>query len=78
MQERVILQFGRVGKHAFTMDYAYPLTGLQARPATAPRPALRRTRPRFAPALRPRSAPTSTRCLSALPTAGLCPVPVFP
>lgn len=30
MQERVILQFGKVGEDAFTMDYAYPMTALQA------------------------------------------------
>ena len=29
-QERTILQFGKVGGDAFTMDYAYPLTPLQA------------------------------------------------
>eukprot|EP00164_Ancoracysta_twista_P003917 GFYU01005253.1.p1 GENE.GFYU01005253.1~~GFYU01005253.1.p1 ORF type:complete len:415 (+),score=105.05 GFYU01005253.1:142-1245(+) len=28
--ERVILQFGRVGKHNFTMDYQYPMSPLQA------------------------------------------------
>jgi tubby-related protein 1 len=28
--ERVILQFGRIGKTSFTMDVAYPLTPLQA------------------------------------------------
>ena len=29
-QESVILQFGRVGKDDFTMDYQWPLWGLQA------------------------------------------------
>ena len=28
--EATILQFGKVGKHAFTMDYAYPMSALQA------------------------------------------------
>jgi len=26
----VVMQFGRVGKDAFTMDYQWPLCGLQA------------------------------------------------
>merc|ERR1711871_417985 len=29
-QEEIILQFGRVGKDLFTMDYAHPLSPLQA------------------------------------------------
>ncbi|KDO84593.1 hypothetical protein CISIN_1g014578mg [Citrus sinensis] len=29
-QERVILQFGKIGKDIFTMDYRYPLSALQA------------------------------------------------
>jgi len=28
--EKVLLQFGRVGDHKFTMDFTYPLTPLQA------------------------------------------------
>jgi len=28
--EEVVLQFGRVGDHKFTMDFTYPLTPLQA------------------------------------------------
>ena len=28
--DQVIMQFGRVGKDAFTMDYQFPLCGLQA------------------------------------------------
>ena len=28
--DRVVMQFGRVGKDAFTMDYQFPLCGLQA------------------------------------------------
>lgn len=31
LQERTILQFGKVGADAFTMDYAYPMTALQVR-----------------------------------------------
>lgn len=30
-QERTIIQFGRVGEDSFTMDFAYPMTALQAR-----------------------------------------------
>ena len=30
LQERIILQFGKVGPDVFTMDYAYPMTALQA------------------------------------------------
>lgn len=30
LQERVILQFGKVGDDLFTMDYAYPMTAMQA------------------------------------------------
>lgn len=29
-QERVILQFGKIGKDIFTMDYRYPLSAFQA------------------------------------------------
>ncbi|CAI9763544.1 unnamed protein product [Fraxinus pennsylvanica] len=29
-QEKVILQFGKIGKDIFTMDYRYPLTAIQA------------------------------------------------
>ena len=29
-QERIILQFGKVGKDMFTMDYRYPLSAFQA------------------------------------------------
>jgi hypothetical protein len=29
-QERVILQFGKIGKDIFTMDYSYPLSAFQA------------------------------------------------
>lgn len=29
-QEKVILQFGKIGKDIFTMDYRYPLSALQA------------------------------------------------
>ena len=29
-QERVILQFGKIGKDIFTMDYAYPISAFQA------------------------------------------------
>lgn len=29
-QEKVILQFGKIGKDIFTMDYRYPLTAFQA------------------------------------------------
>ncbi|MBA0734928.1 hypothetical protein Gogos_018816 [Gossypium gossypioides] len=29
-QEKVILQFGKIGKDIFTMDYGYPLSALQA------------------------------------------------
>jgi tubby and related proteins len=29
-QEKVILQFGKVGKDIFTMDYCYPLSAFQA------------------------------------------------
>ncbi|XP_059292932.1 tubby-like F-box protein 5 [Lycium ferocissimum] len=29
-QEKIILQFGRIGKDTFTMDYRYPLSALQA------------------------------------------------
>jgi len=28
--DHVVMQFGRVGKDAFTMDYQWPLCGLQA------------------------------------------------
>ena len=28
-QERTILQFGKVAKDAFTMDFSYPMTALQ-------------------------------------------------
>ena len=28
--EATLLQFGKVGKDAFTMDYAYPMSALQA------------------------------------------------
>lgn len=31
LQERTIIQFGRVGEDSFTMDFAYPMTALQAR-----------------------------------------------
>jgi hypothetical protein len=30
VQERTILQFGKVAGDAFTMDYSYPMTALQA------------------------------------------------
>ena len=29
-QEKVILQFGKIGKDIFTMDYRYPLSAFQA------------------------------------------------
>ena len=29
-QEKVILQFGKIGKDIFTMDYCYPLSAFQA------------------------------------------------
>ena len=29
-REDVLLQFGKVGKDVFTMDYAYPMSALQA------------------------------------------------
>lgn len=29
VQERTILQFGKVAKDAFTMDFSYPMTALQ-------------------------------------------------
>lgn len=29
-QEKVILQFGKIGKDIFTMDYRYPLSAYQA------------------------------------------------
>ena len=29
-QEKVILQFGKIGKDIFTMDYLYPLSAFQA------------------------------------------------
>ena len=34
MQERTILQFGKVAKDAFTLDYCYPMTALQVGGAT--------------------------------------------
>ncbi len=34
--DNVVLQFGRVGKDLFTMDFAHPLSPLQGMPATAP------------------------------------------
>jgi tubby-related protein 1 len=30
MQDRVVLQFGRVGQDEFTLDYQFPVTPLQA------------------------------------------------
>jgi len=29
-QQRILLQFGRTGRHSFTMDYQYPLSAVQA------------------------------------------------
>jgi tubby and related proteins len=29
-QEKVILQFGKIGKGIFTMDYRYPMSAFQA------------------------------------------------
>lgn len=34
LQERTILQFGKVADDVFTMDYSYPMTALQVRLAT--------------------------------------------
>lgn len=30
LQERVVLQFGKVGPEEFTLDYAFPVTPVQA------------------------------------------------